>query len=145
MIKEFELLAKGEQELLLKAPAIVSILAASASGTINDWEKADAIKLARLKTFSAHPLLIPYYKEVEKVFEQNFEALIKRYSPFDDSRRMQLRKEVDKIDSILAKVDHEFAVTLHSSLSSYADHVKKAYKGLIVNFIFPYPIAGLTE
>ena len=140
MIKEFEILTRNERELLLMAPVIVSIIAASTTGEINEWEKADAIKLAHLKTFSAHPLLIQYYREVEKEFEQNFEYMIKIYSPFNDGARKLLQIKVDKINAVLEKLDPEFAVTLSTSLSGYADHVKKAYKGLIVNFLFPFPI-----
>ena len=140
MIKEFETLTSNERALLLKAPAIVSILAASTTGEINEWEKADAIKLSHLKTFSAHPLLIQYYKEVEKGFEENFEHMVKVYSPFNEGARKLLQIKVDKINVVLEKLDPEFAVTLRTSLSGYADHVKKAYKGLIVNFLFPFPI-----
>ncbi len=140
MISEFQKLTPKEQSLLFSAPAIVSILAASATGEINEWGKADAIRLAHIKTFSAHPMLIQYYQEVEKDFERNFEYLVKVYSPFNDSSRELLGIKVEKINAVLEKLDPEFAVTLHTSLSAYADHVKKAYKGLVVNFLFPFPI-----
>jgi len=145
MIKEFEELTKDEQDILLKAPAIVSILAASATGDINQLKKSDAIKLAHLKTFTADPLLIPYYKEVDKSFVRNFDLMAKKYSPFDDAKRAMLQKEIDAASAALAKVSSDFAMTLHSSLLGYAEHVRKAYKGLVVNFLFPFPIPGLTE
>jgi hypothetical protein len=140
MIPEFYNLTPKEQSLLLSAPAIVSILAASATGEMNEWENADAIKVAHLKTFSAHPVLIQYYKEVEKDFERNFDYLVKVYSPFNDSSRELLGIKVEKINAILEKLDPAFAETLRASFSSYADHVKKAYQGLVVNFLFPFPI-----
>jgi NADH dehydrogenase/NADH:ubiquinone oxidoreductase subunit G len=145
MIKEFEKLTASEQDVLLKAPAIVSLLAASATGQINEWEKTDAIKLAHLKTYSANPLLIPYYKEAEKVFERNFEAMAKKYAPFDEPKRAMMQDEIEDVNDVIAKLDDAFAIALHTSLAGYAEHVKKAYKGLVVNFLFPFPIPGLTE
>jgi hypothetical protein len=144
MIKEFERLTKNEQDILLKAPAIVALLVASGTGQINEWEKSDAIKLAHLKTYSANPLLIPYYKEVEQVFEKNFEGMAKKFAPFDEPKRAMMQKEIDEVNDVIAKLDNAFALTLHTSLAGYAEHVKKAYKGLVVNFLFPFPIPGLT-
>ena len=73
MIKQFENLAMEEQELLLKAPVLVSVLASCSFNNVNEIQKADAIKLAHLKTFTATPLLLPYYEVVEKDFEQQFD------------------------------------------------------------------------
>ncbi|GHN02576.1 hypothetical protein WSM22_40650 [Cytophagales bacterium WSM2-2] len=145
MIKELEKLSKEDQDVLLKAPVIVSVLAAFGISEINKWEKADAIKLAHLKTYTAHPLLIPYYTEVDKSFEQDFETLAKQYVPFDDTKRALLQLEVDHVNKVINKLNKNFAHTLHASLLKYAEHVKNAYKGLVMNFIFPYPIPGLSE
>jgi hypothetical protein len=145
MIKEFEKLTASEQDILLKAPAIVSLLAASATGQINEWEKSDAIKLAHIKTYSANTLLIPYYKEAESVFEKNFDAMVKKYAPFDEPRRAMMQTEIEDVNDVISKLDDAFGMALHTSLAGYAEHVKKAYKGLVVNFLFPFPIPGLTE
>jgi hypothetical protein len=145
MIKEFEQLSQDEIALLVKAPAIISVLASIGAGEINKWEKADAIKLAQVKTFTARPKLIPYYKEVEKNFERNFEMIAKQYSPFDEKNKYALKREVYTIYNVIEKLNSEFAVELRASLRKFAEHVKKAYKGLVVNFLFPFPIPGLTE
>jgi len=144
MINEFEKLTASEQDVLLKAPAIVSLLAASSTGQINEWKKLDAMKLAHIKTYSANPLLISYYKEAEKDFDKNFEALAKKYAPFDEPKRVMMQEEISEVNEVIAKLDNAFAVTLHTSLAGYAEHVKKAYQGLVFNFLFPFPIPGLT-
>ncbi len=145
MIKEFEKLSFEEQEVLLKGPAVVSILAACGKSGINEWVKSDTIKLSHLKTFTAHPRLITYYKEVDKLFEKNFEAMAKKYHPVNEAKRVMIQKEVEILSRVISKLDNTFATILRMSLSAYADHVKKAYKGLVVNFLFPFPIPGLTE
>ena len=146
MIKQFEKLTNEERSLLYKAPVLVSVLA---SGSFNEIEinkpqKADAIKLAHLKTFTAMPLLLPYYAEVEKGFKAAFEAAIKKYFPFNEAKRDELKKEMENINSILEKLDKEYAEALGKSLEKYTKHVKAAAHSVFQDFIFPIPVEGLS-
>ena len=72
MIKEFEKLTNEEATMLFKAPAIFSIQALSVCNEITTAQKKDAIKLAHIKTFTEHDMLIPYYEEVDKHFKKDF-------------------------------------------------------------------------
>ena len=146
MIRQLEKLSKVDQQHLYKAPVLVSVLA---SGSLNDVEinksqKADAIKLAHLKTFTAMPLLRPYYAEVEKDFKEMFEEAIKKYFPFDETKRNELNKEMDRTSLIINKLDKEYAEALRKSFDRYAKHVKKATHSIFQDFIFPMPIEGLS-
>jgi len=145
MIKEFERLSQNEIDLLLKAPVLVSLLAVSADDEISHAEKADAVKMAHMRTFTAVPVLIPYYKEVEKGFKKYFDEGVKKYSPFNDASREELKKEVSELNKVIAKLDKEYAIELHASLRSYAKHVRTANRSLLENFIFPLAIPGLTD
>ena len=145
MIKQFEKLTKEETELLLKAPILVSVLATSGDHEISKREKAEAVKFAHIKTFSADPLLLSYYKEVEKNFIAYFEAIVKKYAPFDNAKREALKKEIDTLNIVISKLDKQFARTLHRSLSNYAEHVMKSDRVLLETFIFPIPIHGLSD
>ena len=146
MIKQLEKLSKEDRQLLYKAPVLVSVLASSSFNEvkINKSQKADAIKLAHLKTFTAMPLLIPYYAEVEKDFKETFEKAIQEYFPFDETKRNELKKEMDKISSVINKLDKEYAEALGKSFERYAKHVKKAAHSIFQDFIFPMPIEGLS-
>ena len=145
MINQFEKLTIEERELLYKAPVLVSVLASSSFNEVNKAQKADAIKLAHLKTFTAAPLLLSYYAQVEKTFKDQFEDAIKKYFPFDDAKRNDLKKEIEKVNKIIGKLDKEYAHTLRNSLDKYARHVKKAAHSVFLDFIFPVPIPGLTD
>jgi hypothetical protein len=145
MIKQFEKLTAEEQELLLKAPVLVSVLASCSFNEVNKVQKADAIKLAHLKTFTANHLLIPYYTEVEKNFKELFEAATKKYFPFDEAKRTALKKEIEKVNHIIEKLNKEYGLVLHKSLEKYASHVKRATHTVFLDFIFPVPIHGLTD
>ena len=145
MINQFEKLTSEERELLYKAPVLVSVLASSSFNEVNKAQKADAIKLAHLKTFTAAPLLLSYYAQVEKTFKDQFEDAIKKYFPFDDAKRNDLKKEIERVNKIIGKLDKEYAHTLRNSLDKYARHVKKAAHSVFLDFIFPVPIPGLTD
>lgn len=144
MIIQFEKLTAQEQELLFKAPVLVSVLASCSFNEVNKTQKADAIKLAHLKTFTAMPLLLPYYNEVEKRFKELFEAAIKEYAPFDENKINALKNEMDKVNLVIKKLDTEYAQALHKSLEKYASHVKRSTHSVFVDFLIPIPIPGLT-
>ncbi|MEO5593310.1 MAG: hypothetical protein ABIR15_05945 [Chitinophagaceae bacterium] len=145
MIKQFEKLTMEERALLFKAPVLVSVLASCSYNAVNKIQKADAIKLAHLKTFTAIPLLIPYYTVVEKYFKEQFETLLKQYFPFDEAKRMALKKEIDRVHLVIGKLDKEYAKALGKSLEKYANHVKRSTHTVFVDFIFPVPIPGLSN
>jgi hypothetical protein len=145
MLPEFKKLTEEDRQLLYKAPALVSVLASCTFNEVNETQKRDAIKLSHLKTFTADPLLIPYYKEVENGFRERFEAIARKYFPFDDQKRAELREEVDKVSEVIAKLDNRFfARILYKSLQRYADHVKRSTHSVFQDFIFPMPIPGLS-
>lgn len=146
MIKNFKNLNNDEVELLLKAPALFSVFAASNDHEISNAQKSDAIKLAHLKSFTSDDLtLISYYSEVEKKFKTYFESIVKIYTPFDDEKREELEIEIEKVNFVISKLDTDFANALHRSLCNYAEHVKKSDKSILENFIFPIPINGISR
>lgn len=144
-MKSFDDLPAEEQRLLLKAPVLVSVLASTKSNSINKAQKADAIKLAHFKTFTANPLLLSYYNKVDESFKDDFEASVKQYFPFDESKTLELKNELNVIHGIIKKLDHTYGSILIRSLEKYALHVKKAGHSVIEDFIFPIPIPGLSS
>ena len=144
MIKQFEILTNEERELLFKAPILVSVLASCTFNQINEAQKADAIKLSHLKTFTAKPELHSFYAEVDKQFKDQFDLVAKEYFPFDEKKRNNLKKEIDKVNHIIAKLEKTYGQLLHKSLEGYANHVKKSAHSIFQDFIFPVPIPGLT-
>ena len=145
MIQQLETLSNEEKALVLKAPVLVSVLAACSYNEVNETRKKDAIKLAHLKTFTADPLLLSYYQEVEKHFEEQFDATAATYFPFDDSKRRQLKEEISRVENAISKLDSLYAERLRNSLQRYANHVKQSTHSVFQDFLFPLPIKGLSD
>lgn len=145
MIKEFKDLSDAEQSVLLKAPVWISVLASCSYKNINPAQKQDAIHLSHLKTVTANPSLLSYYREVEKIFEPEFEATVKKYYPFDATAVADLKKQVEQVHHIAQKLDSGYRDILLKSFHKYETHVKRAGHSVIEDFIFPIPIPGLTK
>lgn len=109
MIKQFENLSDEEKKLLFIAPVLLSVLASCSDHGVNQDQKADAIKLSHLKTFTADPMLIPFYIEVEKNFKEQFESTTQEYLPLDEAKRRELQKKISRIDLVLGKLDKDYA------------------------------------
>ena len=124
---------------------LLSVLASSSSREVNKDQKVDAIKLAHLKTFTADPLLIPFYVEVEKDFKNRFESAVQEYMPFDELKSKKLKEKIRQISLALPKLNTNYANKLNKSFEKYERHVRRAGHSVFQDFIFPVPIAGLTK
>lgn len=138
-------LSELERRQLLKFPAYISLLAASADGGLDKQEKNAAIKLTHVKTFTCDPILWDFYTKVEKDFETTITELNRQLSQNKEEREAAIKKELRKLESILKKLGKEYATVMHKSLQSYKDHVSKAHRNVLEYFIFPLPIEGLTD
>lgn len=145
MIEQFESLNEEERALLLKAPALVSILASSTDQEMDETEKADAIKLSHLRTFTADPMLRPYYQEVEKAFKAQLVELLQLHNPLNEYSRKAIEREIKNVNKLLGRLDKKFAEKLGKSLNSYAEHVNKSKRNFMEYFVLPLNIPGITD
>jgi hypothetical protein len=144
-MKLFKKLSVQENEELLKFPAYISLLAANSDGILDEAEKMSALKFLHTKTFSSDPLLLKFYLEVDKLFENNIEKLDKDLPKEKDKREAIIQKEIMNLEMIILKLGKKYTSSLHHSMKSFKEHVFKAHHSVIVDFIFPLPIPGLTD
>ncbi len=143
-MKQFNTLTKDEKEALLKFPAYISLLAADTDGLLDKAEKKEAIKLEHIKTFSADPLLKEFYREADKVFKNNLEMLDKNLPEGRESKEATIKFELAKLEKIILKLGEDYTAAMYRSMKSFKDHVSKAHHNVLVDFIFPVPIKGLS-
>lgn len=145
MVPQLDKLTPAEREQLLKAPVWISVLAACRNKEVNKAQKQDAIQLAHFKTYTAHPLLLSFYREVEKTFAPDLDHAIKEYFPFDEDAISRLKKKLSHVQLITTRLDKQYADVLLKSFEKYERHVKRAGHSVFEDFIFPIPISGLTK
>lgn len=135
---QFAVLSDSEKALLVKAPAIIAVLAAGKDGSISDLQRAEATKLADIKTFAAPEMLRSYFTDADRNFEQNFRDIAARYCPFGQGAVKELESRVDEVNHIINKLEPPVAAALRKSLAAYAKHVHNADTSFVENYLLPF-------
>jgi hypothetical protein len=143
-MKPFKELTESENEALLQFPAFISLLAANSDNKLDVSEKQSAIKFSHIKTYSSDPLLTEFFKEADWVFEKNILQLDKELPKEKAAREAALKKELLKLETIVLKLGQERIRVFHRSMNSFKDHVSQSHHSVLLDFIFPIPIKGLT-
>jgi len=129
---------------LLKFPAYISLLAANMDGHLDDAEKHSAVELAHVKTYSADLLLIEFFKDVENNFEKNIISIDGKLPIGKNEREIAIKNELLKLEKTLDLLDEKYVKVMHKSMKSFKEHVSQAHHNILVDFIFPIPIKGLS-
>lgn len=144
-MKTFDELPDTEKTLLLQYPAYISLLAANADMMMDASEKAAALKLTHIKTFSTEPLLHPFYKAAEAVFEKNIDLLDKTLPQGKEERDEAITRALHRVNTVLQKLGIDYAGALRRSMKSYKNHISKAHRNVLEYFLFPLPIDGISD
>jgi hypothetical protein len=144
-MKQFNTLIKDEKYALLKFPAYITLLAANSDGLLDKTEKKEAVKLEHIKTFSADPLLAEFYREADKIFKNNLDQINNNLPEGKDHREADIKTELTKLEKIISKLGDDYTSVMHRSMKSFKDHVSKAHHNVLIDFIFPMPIKGLSD
>ena len=143
-MKAFKELTELENKALLKFPVLISLLAANSDDKLDAAEKQSAIKFSHIKSYSSDPLLAEFYAEADSVFEYDIKQLNKDLPVEKATRDAALKHELKKLETIVLKLGEENAAIFHRSMNSFKEHVSQAHHSVVLDFIFPMPIKGLT-
>ncbi len=131
-IPQFSTLSKEDSDLLFQAPALVTCLIAGAEDKFNVEEEEQSKHLVRIRANSGDPILIDYYKEVEKTFEAQLNALVSKYGNLQAEPRIEiLVKELSKLNDILPKIDSIFVRPYVKSLRTLAHAIAESSGGIL--------------
>ncbi|WKK80223.2 hypothetical protein [Marivirga arenosa] len=140
MIPELQNLNESEIDLLKKIPAMVTILIAGADEEISKSELKEAVNVTKIKQSKARKELLSYYKEVAPDFEESLNELLNSYPQEAEVRSKQVIEEIERLNSILTKVDKDWAVQFIESMKDIAKRVAEAAGG-----VFGYLSIGYEE
>ena len=138
MSKEIDNLDSVDRGIILRAPAVVALLAAlTDDGAVSEDEKATSVRLAHFRTYTSKPILHNYYTEVDKCFEQNFDSILSQLPEDWKEKERFLENRLMNLGPVLQKLDEVYAEELISSLKSFAKHVFKSNSNFLQNFLLP--------
>ncbi len=136
--KAFQSISEAEFNQLVDAPVWLALLAAiSNDGEIHPSEKADAVKLAHLRTFTSSKTLQEFYKRVDEKFESRFDTLISRLPATEHDKVLYIEGQIKQVHNILLKLDMDVAEALEASFSSFYEHVFKSEQSFFQFFALP--------
>jgi hypothetical protein len=144
-MKPFKNLSYTENEALLNLPVYISLLAANGDGKMDEAEKMSAVQFSHTKTFSGGPLLAEYFRQADIGFGRNLEEIGKGLPMDTAGREEAIRSEIVILEKIVLKLGKRYSSAIRRSMKAFAIHVAKAHHSVLVDFIFPVPIPGLTE
>ena len=131
-------LNQEDREVLLRAPAIVALLAAvSDDGEVSAHERSEAIRLSHLRTYTSPEILHNYYKEVDQVFEDYLNQEFEKLPQEKEEKAIYLAERLKALDKVLPKLNQVYSKELVISLKSFARHVFKTNSGFLEHFLLP--------
>jgi len=126
MISAFNGLKKEEYQLLIEAVPLIAILIAGADNDIDLYEKNWAEKIVKIRSYSNHFDLKPYYKDVDEQFKELFEKFLKELPKNADARSREITKKLSAVNGLFAKVTMRTANQLYTSFIAYAEQIGRA-------------------
>ncbi len=144
-MRQWNELNEKDKKQLLRFPAYISLLASTGENGMDKQEKNAALKLAHIKTFASDPELRDFYKAVESDFEIQLTELNKNLPHDRQRRKSAIQQELNKLESILEKLDSPYVSMLRHSMESYKNHVSRAHQNILEYFIVPVPIKGISD
>ena len=131
MVSAFQNLSEEEIELMLKVPLLVTILIAGADGNIDKAEVKEAISIAKGKRTRARKDLQEFYSDVAQDFEDKLKAMIHNMSTNQNERAEEITGQLTKVNDILAKLDHTYAIKFYESTKDLAKKIAEASGGIL--------------
>ncbi|MBI1221927.1 MAG: hypothetical protein GC180_04915 [Bacteroidetes bacterium] len=131
MLYQLEKLNKEEKELVLNAPAYITILIAGADDDITEAEVKRSLQLVHIKTYSESVDIRDVYQEIDHDYEGHLNELIESMPKNLEERTEQLVKTLSKLNGILKKIDHRIAHKYYLSLLSFAAFIARAAGGVL--------------
>lgn len=132
MIEQFSYLNKEEQALVMDAPALITAMVAASDKEIDSNEVERGLDLMKWKQFRARPDLLEYYQEVSRQFPQRLDSLLKKDLPGDEeNRNREIEERLKKLNTVLPKMDKDFADQLYASYRELAKRVAEASGGVL--------------
>ncbi len=143
-MRTFHTLSEQENQELQNFPVYISLLAMSEHETSSADVKKEAVRFAHTKTFSCDPLLIPFYQQADKDFEEKLITLNEKL-PLQKTERINMIKEkLQMMEPLLNKMGEPYAGILRKSMESFKEHVSRAHHNVLAEFVFPMPMPGMT-
>lgn len=130
MLYQLEKLNEPEKELVLNAPAYITILIAGADNDITAGEIKRSLQLVHVKTYSESLEIRDIYKEIDHDFQERLNELIDSLPKTLEEREKIVISELSKLNRIFHIIDERLSHKYYLSLLSFAAYIARAAGGV---------------
>ena len=145
MINYLDPLSEQEKLFLQKTPILVAILIAGADNKIDKSEIKEALRISRYKPIKARILLKDFYSSIGDEFEYNLIEEIASLPREARKRTPIIVEELEKLNTILPKLDRKFAIQFYESMKDIAKKIAKSSGGVLGYISVDYEESKLME
>jgi hypothetical protein len=131
MPREFEALTAEEQQLLIDAIPLITILVAGADGVIDEREIEWAEKLTEIRSFDFKSHLNTYFEKVGQQFSDRLAHYTGTLPQATEDRQQVVSDMLSGLNPILRKMDDYDASIYYQNFLTFAKHVAKASGGIL--------------
>ena len=131
MLKEFHNLTPAEQQLMLDAIPLITILVAGADDDIDEVELAEAQRLADIRSFNSKGQTNAFYEKVDDDLTDRIMAMMKELPNALASRQDAIVTRLSGLNHIFKKMDIPFGYLYYKSFCSFAKHVAESAGGFM--------------
>jgi HPt (histidine-containing phosphotransfer) domain-containing protein len=131
MLYHISKLHLDEQELIKKAPLLVSILIAGADGEVDSEEINKSVSLIHSKSFSETSDIRHLYKEIDHDVEAALNDLLKELPADQQERVARITEQLTELNAIVAKLEPQIGEDFYKSLRSFALRVAHTSGGIL--------------
>ena len=124
-------LTRKENQLLVDAIPLITLLIGTADGNIDEKEKSWAHRVTKFRSFTYDKDLQNYYLELNEVFDERFEAIFNELPKGNEARQAYLKKRLAAIDPLLQKIEGDDSYALYHDFLSFAKHIAKSSGGVL--------------
>lgn len=130
MLYQLEKLNETEKELVLNAPAYITILIAGADDNISEEEIRRSLQLVHVKTYSESIDVRDLYEKIDADFEERLNNLIDSLPRSLEHRESVVIDQLEALNRILPKMDAKISAKYYNSLLSFASFIARAAGGV---------------
>lgn len=131
MIEGFKHLNSEEFDLLVEAPALVTVLVGASDGDLDREERTWSEKMLRARTYTNPKSLNDFYRVAAEGFWAKVHGILAHYPHDIEERNAAISQRLADVNPILAKLDPTIAAQLYQGLRRLAEEVAEASGGFL--------------
>jgi hypothetical protein len=130
-VKELARLPQKDLDLVMRTPALVSVLIAGADHNIEKREIIQAIKAVHYRSLMEGDFLNRYYHAIDGTMEAECYHIMQKFENSPEEREAYITETLSRHNSILPQIERRYAGDLVKSWRSLARSVAKASGGFL--------------